>query len=276
MPAISVTELAMSKLAEYLSEEPDDTVVRLLVEHDGKYGLSLDQKVAGDTPVEATGSDAAFVIESSFADVIDGVKIDYLDQGASSGFSLTGGTPTSSGSRPTVLRTEETPNPDARKFVLSVSLGKESKTWNSAEGEDTPEYVKQLFALAGVASIFQLDRFLTITRASAETEWEGLLPEATKVLNAADTSTTTQSKSYDESDTSVEARLVRFIESDVAPFLQQDGGDIEFVEFDEGVVKVKLHGACGTCPSSTATLHMGVERRLKEQFSEVSALERVG
>ena len=72
------------------------------------------------------------------------------------------------------------------------------------------------------------------------------------------------------------ARLDAFIDTDVRPFLQQDGGDIELKGVENGIVKVHLQGACGTCPSSIMTLQFGVERRLKEVFpTEVKGLELV-
>jgi Fe-S cluster biogenesis protein NfuA len=55
----------------------------------------------------------------------------------------------------------------------------------------------------------------------------------------------------------------------IRPFLQQDGGDIEFVEYADGVVKVKLTGACGSCPMSMMTLKMGVEKAIKQEIPEV-------
>jgi len=55
----------------------------------------------------------------------------------------------------------------------------------------------------------------------------------------------------------------------IRPFLQQDGGDIEFVEYADGVVKVKLTGACGSCPMSMMTLKMGVEKTIKQEIPEV-------
>jgi Fe-S cluster biogenesis protein NfuA len=71
-------------------------------------------------------------------------------------------------------------------------------------------------------------------------------------------------------------RLENFIDSDIRPFLQQDGGDIELKGVEDGIVKVNLHGACGTCPSSIMTLQFGVERRLKEVFpTEVKGLQLV-
>jgi Fe-S cluster biogenesis protein NfuA len=59
----------------------------------------------------------------------------------------------------------------------------------------------------------------------------------------------------------------------IRPTLQADGGDVELVDVSDGVVKVKLTGACGTCPMSTMTLKMGVERILKEQIPEIKEVQ---
>lgn len=61
----------------------------------------------------------------------------------------------------------------------------------------------------------------------------------------------------------------------IRPALQADGGDIELVDVADGVVKVKLTGACGGCPMSQMTLKQGVERVLKEQVPEVKTVESV-
>ncbi len=61
----------------------------------------------------------------------------------------------------------------------------------------------------------------------------------------------------------------------IRPFLQRDGGDIELVEIDGGVVKVRLKGACGSCPMSMMTLKMGVEKTLKEELPEVKEVVAV-
>jgi Fe-S cluster biogenesis protein NfuA len=61
----------------------------------------------------------------------------------------------------------------------------------------------------------------------------------------------------------------------IRPNLQADGGDVELVDVVDGVVKVRLTGACGTCPMSTMTLKMGVERILKEQIPEIKRVETI-
>lgn len=70
-------------------------------------------------------------------------------------------------------------------------------------------------------------------------------------------------------------RVLRVLDM-VRPYLQNDGGDVELVEVTpEGVVRLRLHGACGTCPSSTYTLKLGIEEQLKQHIPEVKEVEQV-
>ena len=62
---------------------------------------------------------------------------------------------------------------------------------------------------------------------------------------------------------------------ELRPFLMADGGNVEIVEIDGPIVKVRLQGACGSCPSSTMTLKMGIERKLRESIPEVSKVVQV-
>jgi Fe-S cluster biogenesis protein NfuA len=62
---------------------------------------------------------------------------------------------------------------------------------------------------------------------------------------------------------------------ELRPFLMADGGNVEVVEIDGPVVKVRLQGACGSCPSSTMTLKMGIERTMRESIPEVSEVVQV-
>lgn len=59
------------------------------------------------------------------------------------------------------------------------------------------------------------------------------------------------------------------------PFLLRDGGDVELVDIEEGIVKLRLMGACGSCPSSTITLKAGIERALLEEVPGVIEVEQV-
>ena len=68
---------------------------------------------------------------------------------------------------------------------------------------------------------------------------------------------------------------VETVLDEMRPYLMSDGGNVELVEIDGAVVKLKLQGACGSCPSSTMTLRMGIERRLREAIPEIAEVEQV-
>ncbi|WP_409342157.1 NifU family protein [Paenibacillus sp. MBLB4367] len=76
----------------------------------------------------------------------------------------------------------------------------------------------------------------------------------------------TQSTMYDE---------VLEVLDKLRPFLQRDGGDVELVDVEDGIVKLKLMGACGSCPSSTITLKAGIERALLEEVEGVQEVMQV-
>lgn len=79
----------------------------------------------------------------------------------------------------------------------------------------------------------------------------------------------------DQNKTELTRKVENVIEQ-IRPYLQQDGGDIEFIEFtDENVVNVKLLGACGSCPYSTMTLKNGVETAMKKAIPEVKSVEAI-
>lgn len=62
---------------------------------------------------------------------------------------------------------------------------------------------------------------------------------------------------------------------EMRPYLMADGGNVELVEIDGPIVKLRLQGACGSCPSSAMTLRMGIERRLREFIPEIAEVEQV-
>lgn len=74
----------------------------------------------------------------------------------------------------------------------------------------------------------------------------------------------------------IQKRVEKVLEK-IRPYIQSDGGDISLVAVDEasGIVKVKMHGACGSCPSSTATLKNGVERMIRQEIPEIKEVVAV-
>ncbi|MGA9173058.1 MAG: NifU family protein [Thermoactinomyces sp.] len=73
---------------------------------------------------------------------------------------------------------------------------------------------------------------------------------------------------------SVQERVQEVLDK-LRPYIQRDGGDVELVEVEDGIVRVRLLGACGSCPSSTITLKAGIERALMEEVPEVREVEQV-
>ncbi len=70
-------------------------------------------------------------------------------------------------------------------------------------------------------------------------------------------------------------RKILKVLDEIRPYLQSDGGDVVFIDFLDGVVTLQLIGACSGCPSSTATLKGGIERRLKEALPEVQHIQTI-
>jgi Fe-S cluster biogenesis protein NfuA len=68
---------------------------------------------------------------------------------------------------------------------------------------------------------------------------------------------------------------VETVLNEMRPYLMSDGGNVELVELDGPIVKLRLQGACGSCPSSQMTLRMGIERRLREMIPEIAEVEQV-
>ncbi|MDH6059373.1 NifU family protein [Chrysosporum bergii ANA360D] len=68
---------------------------------------------------------------------------------------------------------------------------------------------------------------------------------------------------------------VETVLDEMRPYLMSDGGNVELVELEGPIVKLRLQGACGSCPSSAMTLRMGIERRLKEMIPEIAEIEQV-
>jgi Fe-S cluster biogenesis protein NfuA len=126
---------------------------------------------------------------------------------------------------------------------------------------------------AGIRRVFLGSSFLTVTKNDAA-EWTELAPpivEAIKEWAASGESALGpdyRAPDEDEED-EVVSRIKQILEEEIRPYVAQDGGEITFAGFRDGVVEVYLQGACAGCPSSTITLKMGIESRLKEEIPAV-------
>ena len=195
------------------------------------------------------------------------------------------------------INTESTPNPQSLKFlpgreVLPESFGTGMQFQASDSKADLARspLVKALFGgVKGVKSVFLGRDFLTVTKDSEE-NWLRLKPmifaqlldffaEGTPVVQealAGGAGVVSDTQILD-TDSEVVAAIKELIESRVRPSVQEDGGDIFFVHFNEktGIVQVRLAGSCVGCPSSSITLRNGVENMLMHYIPEVKGIEEV-
>jgi len=174
------------------------------------------------------------------------------------------------------IQTEETPNPNSIKFIPGTPVSpKGPVNFSSAKDCALSPLAETLFKLNYVEGVFFGKDFVTITK-DPNTNWNVIKPEILLLLMEYFSSgrpalldeknETVESK---EKDSDIVRQIKEIIEHKVRPAVAQDGGDIIFHSFENGIVKLELHGACSGCPSSTVTLKNGIENMLKHYVPEV-------
>jgi Fe-S cluster biogenesis protein NfuA len=138
----------------------------------------------------------------------------------------------------------------------------------------------ELFGITGVSAVFLGSDFITVTRNEMH-GWETLKPLLLTAImdhlvagKPVFISSGEQAQS-NEDESELVKQIRELIDTRVRPAVAQDGGDIIFRGFSDGIVQLELHGACAGCPSSTATLKSGIENMLKHYIPEVIAVEAV-
>jgi len=175
-----------------------------------------------------------------------------------------------------LIRMEFTPNPSTLKYVVGKQLLPRGTAnfADSAEAETSP-LPQRLFAVDGVRAVMVGPSFVTVTM--AEEADPAILNDAVHAaihahLDAGEhpvDPAALEKSNVDGDDTPTVRRIKEILDEEVRPAVAMDGGDITFERFADGVVYVWMKGACSSCPSSTATLKMGIESRLREELPEV-------
>jgi Fe-S cluster biogenesis protein NfuA len=179
------------------------------------------------------------------------------------------------------IQTEPTPNPLTLKFIPGVTV-LESGTafFTRKEDAEVSPLAATLFDIEGVTGVFLGSDFITITKDEAS-HWEALKPILLTtimdhfVAGKPVILSTQKEAASDENDSDIVKQIKELIETRVRPAVAQDGGDIIYRGFEDGIVKLELHGSCSGCPSSTITLKNGIENMLKHYVPEVVAVEAV-
>jgi Fe-S cluster biogenesis protein NfuA len=173
-----------------------------------------------------------------------------------------------------------TPNPDALMFrVQEMLVPAGSYEFNEAARAGNSPLAEALLHLPGVELVMITPRFVTVRKLS-EVEWPELVPavkaEIRGLLASGDMAVLDLSEGSQVVQRSeVELRIIALIDEEIRPAIAQDGGDLTYMGFEDGIVQLRLIGSCGTCPSSVTTLKMGIERLLVEEIPEVKGVEQV-
>ncbi|KAI9733567.1 MAG: hypothetical protein M1834_003169 [Cirrosporium novae-zelandiae] len=205
-------------------------------------------------------------------------------------------------SRSIFIQTEPTPNADALKFIpnhkiLPEGLPSSFLEYLSPRSTLAPPYpsplASRLLNIDGVKSVFYGSDFITVTK-EADVNWAHIKPEVFSLITEAVTSGEqivnkidktadnsgqqggeVESLGYHEDDDEVVGMIKELLETRIRPAIQEDGGDIEYRGFENGMVLLKLRGACRTCDSSTVTLKNGIESMLMHYIEEVKGVTQV-
>lgn len=171
---------------------------------------------------------------------------------------------------------EFTPNPNTLKYSVNRDLIEKGAV-NFLKKEDAEQQSPlafQLLNVPGIAAVMIGRNFVTVTK-TEEGDWdvvhksststiEGFLKTGKSVLNDVG-----PRDAHKGGQTEIENKIREILDNEIRPAVAMDGGDITFEKYEAGVVYLYLQGSCSGCPSSTATLKVGIETRLKSAIPEV-------
>ncbi|WFU16812.1 NifU family protein [Bradyrhizobium sp. CB3481] len=181
------------------------------------------------------------------------------------------------------IQTEATPNPATLKFIPGRTvLDSGTMEFTSLEAAARSPLAERLFAVSGVSSVFYGYDFVTVTKKDGD--WQHLKPAILGAIMehymsgaplladgsaAGDDASDEDGEFFNEQDAETVATIKDLIETRVRPAVANDGGDITFRGFKDGVVYLNMKGACSGCPSSTATLQHGIQNLLRHFVPDV-------
>ncbi len=185
---------------------------------------------------------------------------------------------------PVTVTLEFTPNPNTLKFVVNRKfLDKGAANFSEVGKASVSPLAQKLFQIKGIAGVMIGTHFITITKAT-EGDWDVIADEVPKTVEAFilggspffSPEWSPESPVIATGETAeIENKIREILDSEIRPAVAMDGGDITFGRYEDGIVYLHLQGACSSCPSSVATLKMGVETRLKEVIPQIKEVVQV-
>ena len=182
------------------------------------------------------------------------------------------------------IQTEPTPNPATLKFIPGRAvLGEGTADYRTPEEASESPLAQHLFEVDGVKGVFLGADFISVTKGDAE--WQHLKPAILGAIMehfmsgapvlASESANDAAGINYDPKDEETVMTIKELLETRVRPAVAQDGGDITFHGFRDGIVFLHMRGACAGCPSSTATLRHGIENLLRHFCPDVHEVQAI-
>jgi Fe-S cluster biogenesis protein NfuA len=178
------------------------------------------------------------------------------------------------------IQTEATPNPATMKFLPGRAVLEHGTLdlRDAAQAEQSP-LAERLFGIPDVSGVFFGSDFITVTKSAGE--WHQLKPmilgaimehfmSGAPLLTTGGAEINDGEEFFDDADAATVATIKELLETRVRPAVANDGGDITFRGFKDGVVYLNMKGACSGCPSSTATLRHGIQNLLRHFIPDVT------
>jgi Fe-S cluster biogenesis protein NfuA len=184
------------------------------------------------------------------------------------------------------IQTEPTPNPATLKFIPGKTvLGDGTVDFRDKSEATTSPLAQRLFGVDGVTGVFLGSDFISVTKREGD-EWQHIKPailgaimehymSGAPTIDDGETTGEELPGQYDAKDEDTVKTIKELLDTRVRPAVANDGGDIVFQGFKDGVVFLHMRGACSGCPSSTATLRHGIENLLKHFCPDVQEVRPV-
>lgn len=179
------------------------------------------------------------------------------------------------------IQTENTPNPSTVKFIPGEAvLNNRTVEFKSAESAERSPLAKRLFKIDGVTGVFFGSDFVSVTKEEGR-EWLSLKPLIMAAMFEHFSSdepilNDMQQAAASAEETSETVKIIKeLLDTRIRPAVAQDGGDIEFQRFENGILYLSMHGACSGCPSSTMTLKSGIENMMRHYVPDVIEVRAV-
>tara|TARA_B100001029_G_scaffold179193_1_gene187882 strand:- start:2564 stop:3118 length:555 start_codon:yes stop_codon:yes gene_type:complete len=184
-----------------------------------------------------------------------------------------------------MVYTENTPNPNAIKFISEKTFSKiEVAEFHKRDIKKIKNnFIKNLLEFEGVELVLISEKFISVKK-TEKVNWDSLKPSIISLINdyfqknnkpiLSEKNEENSEKKNIEND-SIVKKINEVLDSKIRPAVAKDGGDIKFVSFQDGKVKVELKGSCSGCPSSIMTLKNGVQNLLRHYVKDVNEVEAI-